>query len=184
MSSGESPEPGAAPAVRASDAERERTATLLRDHAGAGRITPEELSDRLDVAYAARTVAELDALLADLPPAAEPGPRAPEPRRDEARRRVLHAIGIAVLVNLVAIGIWLASGTDGSFWPKWVLLLSAVRFAFLAWAELGPAGAHRGEAHLGRGGSHRLEREALARETEELRTHLRDDALRRVRHRR
>jgi len=172
-------ESAGAPALRASDAERERTATLLRDHAGAGRLTPEELSDRLDVAYAARTVAELDALLVDLPPAAEPATAGRSPEHDRARRRVLHAIGVLVLANLLCIGIWLASGTEGSFWPGWVLLVSGIRLAFLAWGELGPAGAHRDEAQLGRGGARRLERE---RQREELRSQLRDErALRRSR---
>jgi hypothetical protein len=175
-------ESAGAPALRASDAERERTATLLRDHAGAGRLTPEELSDRLDAAYAARTVSELDALLADLPPAAEPATTARRsPEWDHARRRVLHAVGLLALVNLVCLGVWLASGTEGSFWPGWVLLISGIRLAFVAWGELGPAGAHRDEAQLGRGGARRLERE---RQREELRSQLREErALRRSRRR-
>jgi hypothetical protein len=148
VSSGES----TPPVLRASDAERERTATLLREHTGAGRLTPEELSERLDAAYAARTVTELDELVHDLPPAAAPAPAAGSPARERAMRRVLHAVGIAVLVNLVCAGIWLASGADGSFWPKWVLVVSAVRLAFTAWAQLGP-GAEHDEAQLGRGGA-------------------------------
>lgn len=36
------------PSVRASDADRERIATGLRDHAAEGRLTPEELEERLD----------------------------------------------------------------------------------------------------------------------------------------
>jgi hypothetical protein len=54
------------PALRASDADRERTATLLREAAGDGRLTVEELDERLDAAYAARTRAELEPLLADV----------------------------------------------------------------------------------------------------------------------
>jgi hypothetical protein len=46
--------------LRASDAERERVAGLLRDAAAEGRITLEELSERLELAWAARTQAELD----------------------------------------------------------------------------------------------------------------------------
>ncbi len=76
--------PIAPPALRASDAERERTATLLRDHAGAGRLTPEELDERLDAAYGARTVGELEALLRDLPAAAA-GPAPAPPGRSEHR---------------------------------------------------------------------------------------------------
>jgi hypothetical protein len=143
------------PALRASDAERERTATLLREHTAAGRLTPEELDERLETAYAARTVSELDALVHDLP--ASPGAPTPSrpPRsaqREGARQRLLHAIGLAVLVSAAAIGIWLAGGAEGDFWPKWVVLLSAIRVAFAAWAELGPAAGQR-EARLGRGGA-------------------------------
>jgi hypothetical protein len=57
------------PAVRASDADRERTVALLRDHAVDGRLTLEEFADRMSVAYAARTNDELDQLVRDLPPA-------------------------------------------------------------------------------------------------------------------
>ena len=55
------------PRVRASDADRERTATLLREHHAVGRLTPEEFSERVDKALAARTIGDLEALLADLP---------------------------------------------------------------------------------------------------------------------
>jgi hypothetical protein len=55
------------PALRASDADRERTVDLLRDHAVAGRLTLEEYTDRISAAYLARTNAELDELARDLP---------------------------------------------------------------------------------------------------------------------
>ena len=55
------------PKIRASDADRDRTAALLREHLAAGRLTAEEFSERLDAAYAAKTLGELDELLADLP---------------------------------------------------------------------------------------------------------------------
>jgi hypothetical protein len=155
MADGEQPiESGTAPALRASDAERERTATLLRDHAAAGRLTPEELDERLDVAYAARTVGELDALTNDLPPTSAPSaPRARALDCPGARERALHAVGLVVLVNVACNAIWLATGADGSWWPKWVLLASVLRLAFQLWAVLGPGGDHaRDEARLGRGG--------------------------------
>jgi hypothetical protein len=53
--------------LRASDAERERVAGLLRDAAAEGRITLEELSERLEFAWAARTQPELDTVVEDLP---------------------------------------------------------------------------------------------------------------------
>ena len=55
------------PRIRASDADRDRTAALLREHHAAGRLTAEEFSERLDHTYAAKTMGELDQLLADLP---------------------------------------------------------------------------------------------------------------------
>jgi hypothetical protein len=51
----------------ASDAEREHVAVVLRDAAGEGRITSDELDDRLGLAYAARTAGQLEALTNDLP---------------------------------------------------------------------------------------------------------------------
>jgi uncharacterized protein DUF1707/cell wall-active antibiotic response 4TMS protein YvqF len=53
--------------TRASDAEREATVVRLREAAGEGRLTVEELATRIDAAYAATTLAELEPLTADLP---------------------------------------------------------------------------------------------------------------------
>ena len=53
--------------IRASDADRDRVAALLQEHHAEGRLTAEEFSERLDAALHARTVGELDELLADLP---------------------------------------------------------------------------------------------------------------------
>ena len=55
------------PKIRASDADRDRTATLLREHHAAGRLDAEEFNERLDRTFAAKTVGELDDLLSDLP---------------------------------------------------------------------------------------------------------------------
>jgi hypothetical protein len=68
------------PAQRVSDAERETVARRLRDAAGAGRLDPEELDERLTVAYSARTYADLEGLTRDLPaPLAVAPPRVPSP---------------------------------------------------------------------------------------------------------
>ncbi len=53
--------------TRASDAEREAVVARLRNAAGEGRLTVEELDERIDAAYAATTRAELEPLTADLP---------------------------------------------------------------------------------------------------------------------
>jgi len=63
------------PALRASDGERERAAELLRTAMGEGRLTVEELDERLTAAFGSRTRAELEALLVDvLVPADGPHP--------------------------------------------------------------------------------------------------------------
>lgn len=55
------------PPIRASDAEREQTVERLRTAAGEGRLTLEELSDRIEAAAASSTRDELAGLTADLP---------------------------------------------------------------------------------------------------------------------
>ena len=58
------------PELRASDAGRERAIELLQQHAGSGRLTPSELEERTEKAYAAKARADLAALLQDLPTSA------------------------------------------------------------------------------------------------------------------
>ena len=53
--------------LRASDADRERVAETLRQAAGDGRLTMDELDERLDAVYAAKTYAELVPITQDLP---------------------------------------------------------------------------------------------------------------------
>jgi len=53
--------------LRASDADRERIANVLREAAGDGRLTMAELDERLDAVYAAKTYAELEPITHDLP---------------------------------------------------------------------------------------------------------------------
>jgi len=63
--------------LRASHADRDQVVELLRVAAGDGRLSAEELDDRLERALTARTYAELAALTADLP--ATPGAAAVVP---------------------------------------------------------------------------------------------------------
>ena len=66
------------PDVRASDGERDRATELLRDAAAEGRLTFEELADRIEVATKATTRGELEQVTADLPvPAGAPAPAPP-----------------------------------------------------------------------------------------------------------
>ncbi|MER7112672.1 DUF1707 SHOCT-like domain-containing protein [Streptomyces sp. NPDC000229] len=67
----------AEPAIRASDADRDRIADILRDALAEGRIDAEEHAERIDAVYRAKTVGELEPLVRDLP-AARPRPEAPQ----------------------------------------------------------------------------------------------------------
>lgn len=77
--------PGVEPSKRAADADRDAVADRLREAAGEGRLTLEELEERLEVAFTAKTYGELDRVVADLPEVAgTPGtPRARAPQDDE-----------------------------------------------------------------------------------------------------
>ncbi len=57
----------APPTVRVSDADRDRTVTLLREHVVEGRLTLDEFSERIGRALQATTQADLDAVMTDLP---------------------------------------------------------------------------------------------------------------------
>ncbi|MFE6687959.1 DUF1707 domain-containing protein [Streptomyces sp. NPDC057743] len=59
------------PQLRASDADRERVAEILRDAVAEGRLDMAEFDERLDATYKARTYGELEHLTADLPVAAQ-----------------------------------------------------------------------------------------------------------------
>jgi hypothetical protein len=62
------------PELRASDADRERVADVLRQAAGDGQLTMDELDERLGETYEARTRGDLETLTADLQPAGEAPP--------------------------------------------------------------------------------------------------------------
>lgn len=53
--------------LRAGDRDREQVADVLREACGDGRLSVAELEERLEAAYAARTHADLDILVVDLP---------------------------------------------------------------------------------------------------------------------
>src|SRR5688572_28989837 len=105
------------PSLRASDAERESIVSQLREHGAAGRLDVEELEQRVETAYSARTHGELGALLRDLP-------AAPAARRVVASNHGHGGLGHGwhsfFAVNALLVAIW-AVGGAGYFWPAWVM---------------------------------------------------------------
>jgi len=123
------------PRIRASDADRDRTAALLREHHAAGRLTADEFQERLDKVYKAKTLGELDDLLADLP--AIDLYKLPDASLDRGRRggsgppplpwmmaRLTPAwraaLGSWLSVSLIAFFVWLLSGHPANLWFLWV----------------------------------------------------------------
>ncbi len=62
--------------LRISDAERHQVSEMLRDAAGDGRLTMDELDQRIEAVYAAKTYADLVPVTVDLPGAAAILPKA------------------------------------------------------------------------------------------------------------
>ena len=89
-------------AQRVSDAERDETVTLLREHLVVGRLTLDEFSERIGVALEARTRGDLNGAMANLPAVAS---AAEEPTRRRARRWF-----VAVMSGSRAKGRWRISG--------------------------------------------------------------------------
>lgn len=79
--------------IRASDADRERVARFLNRHFAEGRLTADELSERLDSALAGRTLPELERLTRDLPGRAL-GRRERRAQRDAALRPRLRTAAV------------------------------------------------------------------------------------------
>jgi hypothetical protein len=123
------------PALRASDADREAVAERVRVACVDGRIDSEELEQRLAATYGARTVAELDRIVADIspppPPAPPPGPYAPAPYVPV--QYAPHTNGLAV-ASLVA----------GVVWMGWLGSFLAVIFGHVALGQIDAAGGREG----------------------------------------
>ena len=103
------------------DAERASAESALREHHDAGRLTLEEFEARLAEVYAARTGGDLRQALRQLPDAKRPS-LSP---RDRRWRSLAYQY---LVVNAVCNLVWLFSGADGDWWPRWVLLGTAIMF--------------------------------------------------------
>jgi hypothetical protein len=125
------------PNLRAADADREATGERLRHHHAEGRLDTEELQERIDRCYQAKTVGELERLLTDLPP---------EPTSDGGfRLRRLRMIPLVpILIAIVAISA-VTHGHHGHF-GFWLLIPLFFLFRF-ALRRRGPwARRRRGDA--------------------------------------
>ncbi len=122
--------------MRASDAEREAVTARLRDHYAEGRLTQDELDERVTAALHAKTFGDLRALTTDLPgPAAVPPRTAARPSwggppwRHRHRPPVLLFALIALLVVLTSGGGWVLFGFFRLILLFWLLSIVA-RIAF------------------------------------------------------
>jgi Flp pilus assembly protein TadB len=109
--------------LRASDADRDRVAERLRKAAGEGRLLVDELEQRLEAAFRARTYGQLDALLADLPGRRlTPVPRGRARGGGQSLARPAFALALAVTaVTLVAlVAIFVLTGIFAG-WVLWML---------------------------------------------------------------
>ena len=95
------------PELRIGDAERHDVTEILRRAAGEGRITLDELDERLEAAYAARTYADLVPLTADLPLAQRPAaPPAPGPGNRVETQPGSSERHLCILSGLERKGVW------------------------------------------------------------------------------
>jgi hypothetical protein len=127
--------------LRVADADREQVVDELREHAGAGRLTSEELEERVGEAYKASTRADLDAVRIDLPVSSTSVKLALYKRKTQLRRRLAQEAGGSVGVSVLAVGIWLLTAThhDTNFWPAWVIGVTLLPVVRDAWRLFGPA---------------------------------------------
>jgi len=107
----------ARPAIRASDADRERVAERLRSAAGEGRLLTEELEERLEALFRSRTYRELDAIVADLPGRW----RTPRQRMGAAVVPAAALLAIPLAVAAVAAIVFIATGVIAG-WLLWIVV--------------------------------------------------------------
>jgi hypothetical protein len=122
--------------VRVSDADREAVVESLRKHAGDGRLSLDELTGRIDEAYKAKTVGDLEVVQRDLPragyqrPTVTVVPTGPTViRRRRRKRSPAWLAAYLAVINAAFVAIWLAGGVHHYFWPAWTIMISAVLVA-------------------------------------------------------
>jgi DUF1707 SHOCT-like domain len=105
--------------LRISDADRHKVAEVLRQAAGEGRIDLDELDERLEATFKAKTYGELVPITADLPAAGGPAPLPPRPvsmsgpaSRVPAMR---YSSSLAVMSETKRSGVWLVEAQQNAF---------------------------------------------------------------------
>jgi hypothetical protein len=125
---------GRDPKLRAADADREAIAEGLRRSHAEGRLDTDELQHRLERCYEAKTLGELDELVADLPREG-PDERAQGPRLGPLRWRL--APLTPILIALIAI---CAVTHHHAFWLLVPLAFLAYRMCWWRWRPSRMAG--------------------------------------------
>lgn len=98
------------PSLQALEAERERVITILSRQFADDRLSVDELETRLEMAYRATSVAEIRALVSDLP-APEGAPTATAVRRAPSPSELSHTRMVSLLGNRVRRGMWIPPQT-------------------------------------------------------------------------
>jgi len=104
---------------RIGDNERDNAVDALRDHLAAGRLTPEELDERLGQILSARTQAEINAAFTDLPsdPNAVGGVSVWQASHPDRRPATTHPLRIAQRwLMILAPVLWLTVFLGWQFW--------------------------------------------------------------------
>jgi hypothetical protein len=112
--------------LRASDEDREKIAERLRRAAHEGRLSTDELDDRLGAALKAKTYGELDDLMADLPgenvSTRDRGPAL----RQGALLMPIAAVGLVVVLATIAVLAIATIAFLGAAWLGWVIFAWAI----------------------------------------------------------
>ena len=108
------PRPDDPSLLRISDEDRHKVADLLRDAAGEGRIDLEELDERLEAAYAAKTYGDLVPITIDLP-AHPQQPATPVPVRETLPTTTTYENSLAIMGGCTRKGAWLVPERHTAF---------------------------------------------------------------------
>ncbi len=102
--------------LRIGDAERDAAMVQLREHFAAGRLTFDELTERIDLALAAKTQGQIDRLMADLPRPlkADRTESARSESDPDAGRFLVFALLLFALATWILIMAWMSRH---AYWP-------------------------------------------------------------------